>query len=338
MIKEVLSGIFRIKIPLPNNPLRYLNSYLIKGKKRSLLVDTGFNWPECKKAQLEGIKTLGANWHDIDFFITHVHSDHCGLVYDLIQKGTQVYCSRTDAELMQAIEFGSYLKEEKNFLIQNGFPERMILKDDIYDYTSGSNIDFTYVDDGDILNYGSYNLMCISTPGHSPGHICLYEPEHKFLISGDHILGSITSNITAWGGVDDFLGHYLASLDKIDTLDISLALPGHRQLIYNCHSRINEIKLHHQKRIGEILNILRSGSMNAYQVASFMHWDLTYKSWGSFPKFQKWFATGEAIAHLEYLTKRNQVQKIKLDKSIVYSLALANTSGCLTNTNQIQYN
>lgn len=48
MIKEVMPNIFQLKIPLPGNPLKVLNSYLIKGKERSPLVDNGFNWPELK--------------------------------------------------------------------------------------------------------------------------------------------------------------------------------------------------------------------------------------------------------------------------------------------------
>ncbi len=42
MPREVMRNIYRIPVPLPNNPLRELNCYLIRGKDRSLLIDTGF--------------------------------------------------------------------------------------------------------------------------------------------------------------------------------------------------------------------------------------------------------------------------------------------------------
>jgi len=46
MIEEVLPGVFRVKVPLPNNPLRYTNSYLLISRGKCLVVDTGFNVDE----------------------------------------------------------------------------------------------------------------------------------------------------------------------------------------------------------------------------------------------------------------------------------------------------
>lgn len=67
MVEEILLGIFQLQNPLPRNPLKVLNAYLIKGKHRSLLIDTGFNWPECTEAQLNGMETLGVNWSEVNF-------------------------------------------------------------------------------------------------------------------------------------------------------------------------------------------------------------------------------------------------------------------------------
>jgi glyoxylase-like metal-dependent hydrolase (beta-lactamase superfamily II) len=322
MIEEILKGIYKIEIPLPRNPLRSLNSYLIKGMGKNLLVDTGFNWVECKEAQLNAMAALGVDWSEVDFFITHVHGDHSGLVHALASKNSRVYCSRTDADIMRASMTSAYWQEVNAFFILHGYPQQKITnqEDTIKNFISGSDLDFTYVKDGDVLEIGAYHLVCTATPGHSPGHMCLYEPEHKFLIAGDHILASITSNITAWGGIDDFLERYLVSLEKVDAMDISLVLPGHRQLIYDYHGRIAELKQHHQNRLEEIRNILRAEAMNAYQVASHMHWNLTYNSWEDFPSFQKWFATGETIAHLEHLVQRNEVLRIHKEQRLVYSI------------------
>jgi glyoxylase-like metal-dependent hydrolase (beta-lactamase superfamily II) len=322
MIKEILDGIFQIEVPLPRNPLKVLNSYLFKGKEKSLLVDTGFNWPECKQAQVEGLAALGVGWSEVDFFITHVHGDHSGLVYDLACPDSRVYCSRTDAELIKASMDSAVWSQTDDFFIMNGFPEDMLKnKEEISKFISGSDLNYIYVKDGDIISIGDYNLVCIATPGHSPGHMCLYEPKQKFLISGDHILAGITSNITAWPAVDDSLGNYLASLDKVNAMDIGLVLPGHREIIYDHHLRIAQLKNHHEERLNEILKILEKGAMNAYQVASLMHWDLSYDSWDQFPDFQKWFATGEAIAHLDHLVQRKDILKIEEAQKRVYALS-----------------
>ena len=73
-------------------------------------------------------------------------------------------------------------------------------------------------------------------------------------------------------------------------------------------------------RADEILLILSKGSKNAFQVASEMTWDINYESWGRFPAAQKWFATGEAIAHLRYLEEKGMVFRETKERMITYLL------------------
>jgi len=61
--------------------------------------------------------------------------------------------------------------------------------------------------------------------------MCLYEPDKKIFVSGDHILADITPNISTWNELANPLKEYLSSLDKVYPLDVSLVLPGHRSLI-----------------------------------------------------------------------------------------------------------
>ena len=152
--------------------------------------------------------------------------------------------------------------------------------------------------------------------------MCLYEPNREVLVSGDHILKDITPNIQLWSDEWNPLKEYLASLDKVYQFDIELVLPGHRSIFKNCKERINELKNHHQERSDEILSILRMGSKNAFQVASEMNWDIEYDSFDLFPVTQKWFATGEAIAHLKYLEEKGVVRREIWDHKILYSLNL----------------
>jgi len=150
--------------------------------------------------------------------------------------------------------------------------------------------------------------------------MCLYEPDKRLLVSGDHILGDITPSIQSWSDQGNPLYDYLASLDKAYELDVELVLPGHRSIFKNCRERILELKNHHQKRAQEILSILKKGSKNAFQVASEMKWNINAESWDLLPAQQKWFATGEAMAHLKYLEEKGVVFKQKLQEKRVYSL------------------
>jgi glyoxylase-like metal-dependent hydrolase (beta-lactamase superfamily II) len=151
----------------------------------------------------------------------------------------------------------------------------------------------------------------VTTPGHTMGHTCLYEPERKILIAGDHILDDITPNIQCWTDGQNPLKHYLASLDKVSALDVDLVLPGHRRLIKDHHARISELKRHHEIRLQEVLDILEGGPQSAFEIASQMTWDLKVASWEEFPVTQKWFATGEAISHLRYLEKEGHIGREK---------------------------
>jgi len=151
----------------------------------------------------------------------------------------------------------------------------------------------------------------------------LYEPKKKIFIGGDHILADITPNIQLWSEDWDPLNEYLTSLEKVYWFDIELLLPGHRSMIkhgWQCKGRIEELKNHHKKRLAEIISILEKGGKSAFQVASEMRWDLSYDSWESFPVPQKWFATGEAIAHLKYLEEKGIVIKAIQEQTMIYSL------------------
>ena len=83
MLKEICENIYLNEIDLPKSPLKYLNSYIIKSPDRSLIVDTGFNRPECIESFFSGIKKLNIDIKKTDVLITHLHSDHCGLIAEL---------------------------------------------------------------------------------------------------------------------------------------------------------------------------------------------------------------------------------------------------------------
>ena len=123
MPEEILPGLYRIEIPLLGNPLKYLNSYVIKGADRNLIIDTGFNSEECHQAMLAGLDKVGVRLENTDFFITHFHADHLGLVSRLRKKGATIYFNRPDAELISNNERQAAVGD---YAFKNGFPEKLI--------------------------------------------------------------------------------------------------------------------------------------------------------------------------------------------------------------------
>jgi glyoxylase-like metal-dependent hydrolase (beta-lactamase superfamily II) len=321
VIEEISANLYKIEIPLPGSPLKALNSYVIKNTERNLIVDTGWNQEECMHAMQAGLRELGVDAGRTDFFITHLHADHFGLVSDLITDSSEIYFNEPDADRFKS---GFRLDEFLNFARLNGYPENELRKalqsHPGLKFRAKADLAFHILKEGDIVSIGDYGFKCIETPGHTWGHMCLYEPHKKIFVSGDHILNDITPNIQLWSDEWNPLKEYLTSLDKVYELDIELVLPGHRGIFRNCKERIQELKQHHQDRLDEIISILEKGSKNAFQVASKMTWDIVSDSWDLFPVSQKWFATGEAIAHLKYLKDEGIIRSEIRNQKIVFSL------------------
>ena len=313
MYTHIEDNIYTIPVPLPNNPLRQLNSYVIKGEGRNLVIDTGFKLEECRKALCDGLEELGVDMNCTDIFLTHLHSDHSGLAAELATQSSKIYISRADGELLtlsltqglgRVEEYRSYGFSEKEL---ENFWENPSMK-----YRQESPFSFTYVADGDVLTYGGRRLEVIFTPGHTPGHVCLYDRANKVMFLGDHVLFNITPNITTWPFFEDPLGHYVHSLMDISIYDVRLPLPAHRGVNGTMAERIGTIIEHHGARIREMLDILteRPG-LTPYDLSGMMTWRVHGKtnSWVDFPLNQKWFAVGETAAHLDYLLKRGRVRR-----------------------------
>ncbi len=322
MIEKILPNIYRIEIPLPNNPLRTLNSYFIRGKERNLLIDTGFNLDACWIAMNQALKELDVSMENTDLFITHYHSDHAGLIEYLVTSTNAVFMGEADARLIEAnYKENLFRTRTTNHLYHSGLLAEGIPNipeaNSVVKFAIKGFVNFTMLHEGDLINVGDYHFQCLETPGHTAGHMCLYEADKKILIAGDHVLAKITPNIGLWFVDRDALGDYLLSLDKTAALDINLVLPAHRSIIHDLRGRIEEIKQHHARRIQNVFDIVGSHKKTAAQVASIMKWDLSYKTWDDFPINQKMHAAGEAMAHLYHLVIAGQLTMTK-EEGIYY--------------------
>jgi glyoxylase-like metal-dependent hydrolase (beta-lactamase superfamily II) len=269
-----------------------------------------------------GLQELEIDLAKTDFFITHLHADHFGLVGKLVTDTSKIFFNRPETELIEA--WGGW-EPMIAYAEKNGFPENELRAalESHPGYMFGSEWipELSVLVDGDEIAVGDYLFKCVSTPGHSMGHMCLYEVDQKILIAGDHILIDITPNIQCWSDNENPLKNYLESLDKVFDLEIELTLPAHRRLIKDHKARIAELKEHHRLRLKEVVSILKSGPQHAFQIASQMSWDLKANSWEEFPRAQKWFATGEALAHLRYLEEDGRIFRKAQNKKTLFALS-----------------
>ena len=315
MVTEIIPGLYSIAVPLPNNPLKNLNAYVITGE-RNLLVDTGFRQDACREALLSGLHELGISMEHTDIFLTHLHSDHTGLAPEIRGRDTRIYIGARDLSHMPGSGSTFRWADSDRHFAAEGFPPALLkaltTKNPAQSLSPVPYDGYLPTEPGDVFFYGSHSFTAILTPGHTPGHMCLWEAKTGVCILGDHVLFDITPNITRWIGTPDSLGDYLQSLRTIRQLPVKVPLPAHRAVHMDFHQRCDQLIQHHKTRCNEVLEILDGrGPMTAWDIASRMTWKIRAKNWDDFPTPQKWFAVGEAMAHLDHLIVLGQVLRQK---------------------------
>ena len=160
---------------------------------------------------------------------------------------------------------------------------------------------------GDTLRFGGDDWTVIPGYGHSPEHAALHAAKRGVLISGDMLLPRISTNVSVWPADPDGdpLGRFLASLSPFERLPAdTLVLPSHGLPFRGGAARVAELRAHHVARLGELEDALRRSErpMSAGELVPVLFrraLDLQ----------QRFFATGEAIAHLNHLWHAGRAQR-----------------------------
>lgn len=328
-MNEVISGIYHLPLPIPNTGLAHINTYLIRGDSEYLLIDTGWNTTEAFDSLQEQLAEIGVNFEDISqIIITHIHPDHYGLagrLKQLSQATITMHHREKDFIESRYINMAGLLTRLAQWLRVNGVPaddlfQMQTASVDITKFVTPTLPDIT-LHGGETITHGSFSFQVLWTPGHSPGHICLYEPQRKVLLAGDHILPTITPNI----GLNpqsspDPLNDYLNSLNSMKQLETELILPGHEQPFTGLKQRIEQIIQHHGERNSEILGILNATAKTAYQIANKITWlrDTGGISWNDLGLWDKRMAVMETLAHLEAMRTDGKLDKLVRDDIIYY--------------------
>lgn len=307
--------LYQLTIPIPFS-LTHVHLYVIKGSDSVSLIDAGVNTPEARESIEDGLKELGIKFTDIEkVFISHFHSDHCGLAGWYKEKGgTTIYMGEVDANIIEGFqERGGWLDGDEVFYIEHGYPEDQLtvivrtmgmFKDIIVSF----KVDIK-APDGDEITLSGKRFNIIRVPGHTSGLTCLYMPEEKIFFSTDHVLKHITPNVTYESDISSKspLDDYLASLEKVRDLEVKLTLPSHGPIIDDLPGRIDEIIKHHEERAGLMLKCLDNGPISTF--------DISRKIFPDVKNMETWLAFGETVAHMVHLDRKGLVELvIKGDK------------------------
>jgi glyoxylase-like metal-dependent hydrolase (beta-lactamase superfamily II) len=200
-VTELRPNIFQIRSERPGSHV-----YLIKGDVKNVLIDTGVaaNFPLLKDSLAE-VKLKPKDIHLI--ILTHEHFDHIGASSYFYGKSL-LAAHRLAANKIQI---------QDEFVVMGKYFDR---------HAQPFRADLCLLGDT-VVELGNYRLRIFHTPGHCSGCICIYEPDHKLLFTGDTVLaGGTISGVFASGSISD----YLTSLQLLSGLQVEEMYPGHGRI------------------------------------------------------------------------------------------------------------
>ncbi len=295
-----------------------VNLYLIKTPAGLTAIDTGWDMTEAVQSMHLQLAEIGASTLDIkEVILTHFHIDHLGLIPRLKQtQPVKIYLHAKELDIMKIRYTGTdnFLPLTDKFLQTHGFPAAELTPPE-FQLPMPDKMDSIVPDvllHGDEeIPAGEYLFKVINTPGHTPGHIALFEARHKFLVSGDMLLPTIATNAAFHVQHIEYpLQQYLESLKALLNLDFDTVLPGHEYVFNQPHQRILELIKNHEEKAGVIARIFNDSSpRTAYQVSRILSRSARtgISKWGEMTGWEKRFAVLQTIAHLKSLEFSHQL-------------------------------
>lgn len=324
---EPAPGIFRLVLPVPVHGVESVNVYLLPDDAGSVLVDCGASRPDGAGDSglsdlTEALEVCGTSLDEVRaLLVTHPHVDHYGMARALVD--------RTGAEVWMhpagQLDFLAYADPEgervrlRRVLGEHGVepPDIEALADvivkDWAPYLSGVVEGTRHLWGGERIRIGDREWETVFTPGHSRAHLCLWCAEERILLSGDHLLPGIASPINFHHGLDDDpLGQYLEGLERIQSLDPLLVLPGHGRPFGDGARRARAIIDSKERRMLQTLQVIEREALTVKEITERVYAKAVLS-------YQVRVAMSEALAHLACLRKRGLVVRSKrADGAIVF--------------------
>lgn len=313
---ERLGGdLWSIPVPIPNNPLRYVNSYAFASGSGLVLLDTGWPVDAAWQDLVAGLESIGAGVADVrGVLVSHMHLDHVGLTGRLREaSGAWVAMHPADRALMA----GSVLRDpERAISGEVAFLRSLGASADEAAATVGSPKEYKAfisiglpdreLSDGDLADVPGWRLRAVHTPGHTPGHLCFVDELSRRLFAGDHILPRITPNISVHAvELVHPLADYLESLAKVRDLDVDEIMPAHEWRFRGLAQRADDIAAHHERRLGELLAAIAANpDATSWDLAGHLTWS---RSWDQYSGRMRISAVTETAAHVIELVRRGLI-------------------------------
>lgn len=292
-----------LRMPMPY-ALDHVNVYLLRVERGWVIIDSGLDssetrsiWEEVFSGPLRGEVVVG-------IFCTHFHVDHMGLAGYLTERW-RIPLFTTYEEYFSMRGWPANLEEvpwqHAEFFQRTGFPKKLLAQT-LAMFRFSAKISalppaFIRLQEGCRFPTSGGDWLVIIGQGHSPEHAMLFSSEQKILVSGDQLLPRISTNVSvsAVNPEDEPLSRWLASLDRLNELpDDILVLPGHGLPFRGAKTRIEELRLHHERKFAVVLDSCAGQDLSAYELVQTFYPN-------PLSEFDLQLAMGECLAHVRYL-------------------------------------
>lgn len=309
--ERVLPGVWRLRLPLPWPGVPHCNAWAVRAGDGFVMFDTGMHQANSQADLERALAMCGLRIEDARLVVcTHAHTDHCGHAATIAgRSGCEVWMHPNHEHLLRMVEDPQAVFERRlEVARQSGVPEEPLRRFAEERRPKGeSGIAGPIAPDRDLLpgvtvqtDLGGWDVY--ETPGHSPSHVCLYQPEHRLLVSGDHLLGRISLYFDV-GYSPDPVGEFLGSLDRVAGLGARLCLPGHGRTFTDVQAHIEGNRRLVQERIGRLREALAGGERSAFELAPHV--------WGdSVSQGNAHWLLSETLAYLIHLETLGEVRRL----------------------------
>jgi glyoxylase-like metal-dependent hydrolase (beta-lactamase superfamily II) len=278
--ERIQRGVYRLRLPLPWPGVPHCNAWAVAAGDGFVLFDTGMNQPGSMDDLERALEMCGLRLADTKLVVcTHAHSDHCGQAATIVERvGCELWMHPSHELMTRMVEDPqAVLARRLEVARQSGVPEEALRRYEAQRGKAEPGIAGPIAPDRDLVSgvtVGSDlgEWVVYETPGHSPSHVCLFQPERRLLISGDHLLGRI-SLYFEFGYSPNPVGEFLSSLDVVERLGARLCLAGHGRTFTDVHAHIAGNRSLVQEHLENVLGAAREGEPTAFEVVTRLHGD-----------------------------------------------------------------
>ncbi|GAA3704470.1 MBL fold metallo-hydrolase [Arthrobacter ginkgonis] len=305
-VERVSPGVHSVPVVFPGNPMRYTLSYVLLSGDECVVVDPGFDSDEGHAQLLAALARLDVGPSEISGIVaTHFHTDHLGMAARLA-RGSGAWIALGEHERRHISAFDDAAAEtrrDQERMRTWGVPEHRVAEaamdpGRLNELRRLADADCRLAD-GEILTAAGHILRVMATPGHTPGHVCLWDDAGELVLAGDHVLPRISPNVSLEiRGDTDPLRHNIASLRRIAENDHYEVCPAHEYRFRGAAARARELEGHIAERSREVLAVLDAGAPTVHEVARQLTWS---RGWDSLGRLQFRLALSETAAHVQYL-------------------------------------